>query len=153
MERRTMSEQRIGQNSKVTLHFALKFENGDVIDSNFDKEPATFTIGDSSLLPGFERGLFGLKGGDERSFKILPEQGFGTPNEQNVQVMPRSQFASDMELDHGVLVIFKDAAGGEMPGVIKDFNDQQVTVDFNHPLAGKVITFDVKIITVQNSAL
>ncbi len=148
-----MSEQRIGQNSKVTLHFALKFENGDVVDSNFDKEPATFTIGDSSLLPGFERSLFGLKSGDERSFQILPEQGFGIPNEQNVQVMPRSQFASDMELDYGVLVIFKDAAGGEMPGVIKDFNEQQVTVDFNHPLAGKVITFDVKIITVQNNAL
>ena len=148
-----MSEQRIGQNSQVTLHFALKFENGDVVDSNFDKAPATFTVGDSSLLPGFERSLFGLKGGDERSFQIPPEQGFGTPNEQNVQVMPRSDFASDMELDYGVLVIFKDAAGGEMPGVIKDFNDQQVTVDFNHPLAGKVITFDVKIITVQNSAL
>lgn len=147
-----MSEQRIGQNSTVTLHFALKFENGDIVDSNFEKDPATFTVGDSSLLPGFERTLFGLKEGDERSFEVLPGQAFGTPNEQNVQVMPRSQFDS-MELDYGVLVIFKDAAGGEMPGVIKDFNDQQVTVDFNHPLAGKVITFDVKIVAVSNSTL
>ncbi|WP_420042821.1 FKBP-type peptidyl-prolyl cis-trans isomerase [Denitrificimonas caeni] len=147
-----MSEQRIGQNSKVTLHFALKFDSGDVVDSNFDKDPATFTIGDGSLLPGFERALFGLKDGDQRSFEILPEQGFGIPNEQNVQTMPRSQF-DDMELDYGVLVIFKDAAGGEMPGVVKAFNDQQVTIDFNHPLAGKVITFDVAIITVQNSTL
>nr|WP_205341707.1 FKBP-type peptidyl-prolyl cis-trans isomerase [Denitrificimonas caeni] len=152
MERRAMSEQRIGQNSKVTLHFALKFDSGDVVDSNFDKDPATFTIGDGSLLPGFERALFGLKDGDQRSFEILPEQGFGIPNEQNVQTMPRSQF-DDMELDYGVLVIFKDAAGGEMPGVVKAFNDQQVTIDFNHPLAGKVITFDVAIITVQNSTL
>ncbi|MCK9533990.1 MAG: FKBP-type peptidyl-prolyl cis-trans isomerase [Pseudomonas sp.] len=147
-----MSEQRIGQNSRVTLHFALKFDNGDVVDSNFEKDPATFTIGDGSLLPGFERVLFGLKDGDQRSFEILPEQGFGTPNEQNVQVMPRSQF-DNMELDYGVLVIFKDAAGGEMPGVVKAFNEQQVTVDFNHPLAGKVITFDVAIITVQNNTL
>lgn len=147
-----MSEQRIGQDSKVTLHFALKFDNGDVVDSNFDKEPATFTVGDGSLLPGFERTLFGLKEGDKRSFEILPEQGFGTPNEQNIQQMPRSQFA-DMELDYGILVIFKDAAGGEMPGVVKAFNEQQVTIDFNHPLAGKVITFDVEIVTVQNSAV
>lgn len=147
-----MSEQRIGQDSKVTLHFALKFDNGDVVDSNFDKEPATFTVGDGSLLPGFERTLFGLKEGDKRSFEILPEQGFGIPNEQNIQQMPRSQFA-DMELDYGVLVIFKDAAGGEMPGVVKAFNEQQVTIDFNHPLAGKVITFDVEIVTVQNSAV
>lgn len=148
-----MSEQRIGQNSTVTLHFALKFEDGSVVDSNFDKDPATFTVGDTSLLPGFERTLFGLKEGDERSFQVLPEQAFGTPNEQNVQVMPRSQFDDSMELDYGVLVIFKDAAGGEMPGVIKEFNDQQVTVDFNHPLAGKTITFDVKIVKVQNSNL
>lgn len=147
-----MSEQRIGQNSTVTLHFSLKFDSGDVVDSNFEKDPATFTIGDSSLLPGFERVLFGLKSGDKRSFEIQPEEGFGTPNEQNVQVMPRSQF-DGMELDFGVMVIFKDAAGGEMPGVVKEFNDQQVTVDFNHPLAGQVITFDVEIIKVQNSTL
>ncbi len=147
-----MSEQRIGQNSTVTLHFALKFDSGDVVDSNFDKDPATFTVGDSSLLPGFERKLFGLKTGDKRSFEIQPEEGFGTPNEQNVQVMPRNQFDS-MELDYGVLVIFKDAAGAEMPGVVKEFNDKQVTVDFNHPLAGKVITFDVEIIKVQNSTV
>ena len=56
-----------------------------------------------------------------------------------------------MDLDYGVLVIFKDAAGGEMPGVVKEFDDQQVTIDFNHPLAGKVITFDVEIFTVQNN--
>ena len=147
-----MSEQRIGQNSTVTLHFALKFDSGDVVDSNFDKDPATFTVGDSSLLPGFERKLFGLKTGDKRSFEIQPEEGFGTPNEQNVQVMPRNQFDS-MELDYGVLVIFKDAAGAEMPGVVKEFNNKQVTVDFTHPLAGKVITFDVEIIKVQNSTV
>ena len=147
-----MSEQRIGQGSTVTLHFSLKFDNGEVVDSNFEKDPATFTIGDGSLLKGFERVLFCLKDADKRTFEILPEQGFGTPNEQNVQVMPRSQFDS-MELDYGVLVIFKDAAGGEMPGVVKAFNDQQVTIDFNHPLAVKVITFDVEIIQVQNSTV
>ena len=147
-----MSEQRIGQGSTVTLHFSLKFDNGEVVDSNFEKDPATYTIGDGSLLPGFERVLFGLKDSDKRTFEIPPEQGFGTPNEQNVQIMPRSQFDS-MELDYGVLVIFKDAAGGEMPGVVKAFNDQQVTIDFNHPLAGKVIVFDVEIIQVKNSTV
>ncbi len=147
-----MSEQRIGQNSTVTLHFALKFDNDEVIDSNFDKDPATFTVGDSSLLPGFESKLFGLKAGDKRTFTVQPEEGFGTPNEQNIQVMPRNQF-DGMELDYGVLVIFKDAAGAEMPGVVKEYNHKQVTVDFNHPLAGKVITFDVEIIQVQNSTV
>lgn len=145
-----MSEQRIGQQSTVTLHFALKLENGDVVDSNFDKEPATFTVGDGNLLPGFEQELFGLKGGDKRSSVIPPERGFGRPNEQNQQVMPRKDF-TDLEIDYGVLVIFRDAAGGEMPGVIKAFDDKEVTVDFNHPLAGRDITFEVEIIKVVNA--
>lgn len=144
-----MSEQRIGQQSTVTLHFALKLENGDVVDSNFDKEPATFTVGDGNLLPGFEQALFGFKAGDKRSIVIPPERGFGRPNEQNVQVMPRKNF-TELELEYGVMVIFRDAAGGEMPGVVKAFDDKEVTVDFNHPLAGRDITFEVEIIEVVN---
>lgn len=144
-----MSEQRIGQQSTVTLHFALKLENGDVVDSNFDKEPATFTVGDGNLLPGFEQALFGFKAGDKRSIVIPPERGFGRPNEQNVQVMPRKNF-TELELEYGVMVIFRDAAGGEMPGVVKAFDDKEVTVDFNHPLAGRDITFEVEIVEVVN---
>ncbi len=144
-----MSEQRIGQQSTVTLHFALKLENGDVVDSNFDKEPATFTVGDGNLLPGYEQALFGFKAGDKRSVVIPPERGFGRPNEQNVQVMPRKNF-TELELEYGVMVIFRDAAGGEMPGVVKAFDDKEVTVDFNHPLAGRDITFEVEIVEVVN---
>lgn len=144
-----MSEQRIGQHSTVTLHFALKLENGDVVDSNFDKEPPTFTVGDGSLLPGFEQALFGFKAGDKRTVVIPPERGFGRGNEQNVQVMPRKNF-TELDLEYGVMIIFRDAAGGEMPGVVKAFDDKEVTVDFNHPLAGRDITFEVEIIEVVN---
>ena len=141
-------ELRIGPDREVTLHFALKLENGDVVDSTFDKQPATFKVGDGNLLPGFEQALFGLKGGDQRSLPIAPEQGFGQPNPQNVQVMPRGQF-QDMELSEGLLIIFNDAANAELPGVVKAFDEQQVTIDFNHPLAGKTLSFDVEIIEVR----
>jgi len=144
-----MSEQRIGQHSTVTLHFSLKLENGDVVDSNFDKEPPTFTVGDGNLLPGFEQALFGFKAGDKRTVVIPPERGFGRGNDQNVQVMPRKNF-TELDLEYGVMVIFRDAAGGEMPGVVKAFDDNEVTVDFNHPLAGRDITFEVEIIEVVN---
>lgn len=143
-----MAEPRIGQNSQVTLHFALKLESGDVVDSTFDKQPATFVVGDGNLLPGFEAALFGLKAGDKRTLPIAPEQGFGQPNPQNVQVMPRSQF-EDMALSEGLLVIFNDAANTELPGVVKHFDDSHVTVDFNHPLAGKPLTFEVDILDVK----
>ena len=143
-----MNELRIAQGSQVTLHFAIKLENGDVVDSTFDKQPASFTVGDGSLLPGFEMALYGLKSGDRRSLPITPDQGFGQPNPQNVQVMPRSAFAA-MELSEGLLVIFNDAANAELPGVVKAFDETHVTVDFNHPLAGKNLTFDVEIIEVE----
>ena len=99
-------------------------------------------------LAALEQALFGLKAGDKRSLPISPEQGFGQPNPQNVQVMPRSQF-TDMPLSEGLLIIFQDAAKGELPGVVKAFDEQQVSIDFNHPLAGKPLTFEVEIIEVK----
>ena len=143
-----MTELRIGPDREVTLHFAIKLEDGNVVDSTFDKRPASFRFGDGNLLPGFELAIQGLKSGDKRSLIIEPENGFGQPNPQNVQIMPRDQF-TEMELGEGLLVIFRDAAGGELPGVVKAFNDQQVTVDFNHPLAGKRLTFEVEILEVK----
>jgi len=143
-----IQELRIGPDKQVTLHFALKLDNGDVVDSTFDKKPATFKVGDGNLLPGFEQAIYGLKAGDKRSLSISPEQGFGQGNPQNVQIMPRSQF-QEMELSEGLLVIFNDAANAELPGVVKAFDDSQVTIDFNHPLAGKALSFDVEIIEVK----
>ena len=143
-----MVDVRIGADTEVTLHFALKLEDGNVVDSTFDKQPATFKVGDGNLLPGFEVALYGFKAGDKRSLQIEPENAFGQPNPQNVQVMPRSQFA-DMELSEGLLIIFNDAANAELPGVVRQFDGEQVTIDFNHPLAGKRLTFDVEIVDVQ----
>lgn len=143
-----MTETRIGQNTEVTLHFALHLENGDTVDSTFDKAPAVFKVGDGNLLPGFEAALFGFKAGDKRTVTVPPENAFGQPNSQNVQVMPRSQFTG-MELSEGLLVIFNDAANTELPGVVKVFDDAQVTIDFNHPLAGKTLSFEVEILEVR----
>ena len=148
MTDQVLAEQRIGQNTEVTLHFALRLENGDTVDSTFDKDPATFKVGDGNLLPGFEAAIFGFKAGDKRTLEILPENAFGQPNPQNVQIIARSQF-KDMELSEGLLVIFNDAANTELPGVVKGFDDDQVTIDFNHPLAGKTLTFEVEIKDVK----
>ncbi|MBA1244061.1 MULTISPECIES: FKBP-type peptidyl-prolyl cis-trans isomerase [Pseudomonas] len=143
-----MSDVRIGQHTEVTLHFALHLEDGNTVDSTFDKAPATFKVGDGNLLPGFENALFGLKAGDKRDLTVPPENAFGQPNPQNLQVMPRKQFEG-MELAEGLLVIFNDAANAELPGIVKAFDDQQVTVDFNHPLSGKTLRFEVQILDVR----
>lgn len=87
MTEQVLAEQRIRQNTEVTLHFALRLENGDTVDSTFDKAPATFKVGDGNLLPGFEAALFGFKAGDKRTLTIAPENAFGQPNPQNVQII------------------------------------------------------------------
>lgn len=138
----------IGEGTEVTLHFALKLENGDVIDSNFNGNPATFIVGDGNLLPGFERALFGMAAGESNIFVIKPEDGFGQSNPNNMQEIPRDQFDEGLELIEGLMLSFADAQKTELPGVVAAFDDKTVTVDFNHPLAGRNILFEVAILQV-----
>lgn len=149
----TEAEGVIGPGTTVTLHFALRLEDGEVIDSNFDQEPPTFTVGDEQLLPGFEQALFGLKAGDARTFNMAPEDGFGQHNPSNIQHMPRAQFDADLQLEEGLVLSFADAQQTELPGVVREFDDQQVVVDFNHPLAGRNIIFEVAILRVEPAQL
>ena len=130
----------------VTLHFSLVLEDGHIIDSNFESEPATFSVGDGNLLPGFESILMGLVNGDEREFTIPPEQAFGQHNPQNVQAVERGNFDQE-ELELGAMFSFQNG-DGELPGVIVVVDDNEVMIDFNHPLAGKNIIFRVKIIDI-----
>ena len=142
-----MSEQ-IGPGKKVTLHFAIKLEDGQVVDSNFESKPATFAVGDGNLLPGFEQALHGMSVGDKGTLRIQPEQAFGMPNPSNVQTMPLDRFA-DMDLQPGLVLSFADAANGELPGVVKAIESDQVEIDFNHPLAGHTLYFEVEILQIQ----
>ena len=135
----------INDKSSVTLNFQLQLPDGQIIDSNFDKAPATFKIGDGNLMPGFESALMGLTAGDEKTTIIESENAFGKPNPQNIQNIKREDFAKDIELQQGLIISFADANNSELPGVIKSWDEKWVEVDFNHPLAGKEITFKVKI--------
>jgi FKBP-type peptidyl-prolyl cis-trans isomerase SlpA len=136
----------IDSGTTVTSHFSLTLENGHIVDSNFEASPATFTVGDGNLLPGFESPLMGLFDGDEREFSILPENAFGQHNPQNVQAVERNNF-EDGELELGTMFSFQNG-DGELPGVVVEVQDNEVMVDFNHPLAGQIILFTVKIISV-----
>lgn len=139
----------VGPGTTVTLHFAVRLKDGEEIDSTFGKEPAVFTVGDGNLLPGFEKALFGLKAGDEEVLTIAPEDGFGQHNPSNLQEIPRAQFGDDIELEKGLMLSFADAQKAELPGVVSEFDDEKVVIDFNHPLAGRDILFDVAILNVE----
>jgi len=143
----------IEANTRVTLNFSLSLETGEEVDTNFGQDPVTFVMGDGSLLPGFERRLLGMRSGDEAEFKIPPEEGFGAPQEDNIQRMPRSDFDGDAPLEPGMLFSFADAAGDEVPGMVAAVDDDVVTVDFNHPLSGRTIHFKVRIARVEPAEL
>ncbi|MDX1757268.1 MAG: FKBP-type peptidyl-prolyl cis-trans isomerase [Marinobacter sp.] len=144
-----MNELPVDKGTRVTLHFALKFADGQVIDSTFDKEPATLEIGDENLPENFEAYLMGMTAGEQASYEVPPEKGFGQHNPSNVQMFKRSDFSADMVLEPGVMISFADARQAELPGVVSKVEGDQVEVDFNHPLAGRTLTFEVEIIDVE----
>lgn len=144
-----MNELPIDKGTRVTLHFALKFTDGQVIDSTFDKEPASLEIGDDNLPENFEAYLLGMKAGEQASYEVPPEKGFGQTNPNNVQVFKRSEFGADMVLEPGVMISFADARQTELPGVVSRVEGDEVTVDFNHPLAGRTLVFEVQVIDVE----
>ena len=143
----------VSEGTRVFLNFSLGLEDGSEIDNNFAGDPVDFAIGDGSLLPGFERLLFGMSGGQRQMFTVAPENAFGQPNDNNLQYLPRDQFDDDVELEIGLVFSFADAAGGELPGMIIAFDEQEVTIDFNHPLAGRTILFDVLVHRVEPAEL
>lgn len=144
-----MNDLPIDKGTKVTLHFALKFTDGQIVDSTFEKAPATLEIGDDNLPENFEAYLLGLKAGDRETFEVPPEKAFGQHNPSNVQSFKRHEFSADMVLEPGVVVSFADARQQELPGVVSRVEGDEVDVDFNHPLSGRTLIFEVEIIDVE----
>jgi len=136
----------ISPESKIELFFEIRLLDGAIVDSNFNKQAATFTIGDGNMLAGFESVLIGLQEQQKAVFTLEPEQAFGMPNPSNMQSVARSKF-TDMELEEGLMISFQDPSG-ELPGVVSSFDDKEVIIDFNHPLAGKTLEFEVEIVKV-----
>ncbi|MDP4549015.1 MAG: FKBP-type peptidyl-prolyl cis-trans isomerase [Marinobacter sp.] len=144
-----MNDLPIDKGTRVTLHFALKFQDGETVDSTFGKKPATLEIGDENLPENFEAYLMGLKAGDHKTFEVPPEKAFGQHNPTNLQTFKRHEFSADMVLEKGVVISFADARQQELPGVISRVEGDEVEVDFNHPLAGRTLSFEVQIIDVE----
>ncbi len=137
----------ISPGKRISLHFSLAPEDDPaaIIDSNFDKTAVSFEFGDGNLLPGFEHSMLGMKAGDKKTLTIKAEQAFGHSNEDNIRAYPAYQFPADLVLAKGLMINFSDVGGNEQAGVVRDFNADEVIIDFNHPLAGLNILFTVEI--------
>ncbi len=140
----------IDKSSEVIMHFDLKLEDGSAADSTrVNNKPAKLQMGDGSLTPSFEDCLLGLKQGDKQSFTLSPEDAFGLPNPDNIHYMDKSRFGADTPLEPGTIIAFSQPDGSEVPGIVRESAGDSVTVDFNHPLAGQTVIFDVEILGVS----
>jgi FKBP-type peptidyl-prolyl cis-trans isomerase SlpA len=142
---------KISENSEVLFHFSIKLTDGSAADSTkVHNKPAKLVMGDGSLTENFEKCLLGLVAGDEKSFKLAPEDAFGLPNPDNIYYVDKSKFGTDTPAEVGAIIAFTQPDGTDLPGLIREVAGDSVTVDFNHPLAGQPVEFEVEILEVHN---
>jgi FKBP-type peptidyl-prolyl cis-trans isomerase SlyD len=133
------------KNSVVGITYTVT-EDGknEVIDSNVGSTPLEFITGQNYIIPGLEKGLVGLSKGDHKQIKVPAAEAYGEYNPEAVEVVPREQFEG-IDLQKGMMLYGQDANGNSIPVIVKDFDDEKVIIDFNHPLAGKDLVFDVTV--------
>jgi FKBP-type peptidyl-prolyl cis-trans isomerase SlpA len=143
----------VADGSHLTLHYRLSLaETGDDVISTFGGRPATLQIGAGQLAEPLERCLLGLTEGEHRVFELAPGEAFGDRNPDLVRRISRRVFDenTDPQADYGAgdLVEFNAPGGGRLAGVLKEITDAHALFDFNHPLAGQPVVFEVRILGV-----
>lgn len=127
----------------------IVLEDGSTADSTkASGKPAKLNIGDETLSPAFEAELINLAQGDKHSFTLQAADAFGESNPDAIHHMDRTKFPADMNLEAGVIVSFAGPGGSEIPGIVRDVLGDSVTVDLNHPLAGRAVTFELEVVQV-----
>lgn len=140
---------RIEHDSEVAMEFELKLADGTPVDAMGPEEPFVFQMGSEELPAGIERYLLGLAEGDERVLEIPAAEAYGEATDEGIQHISRSEFPADWELTPGSGVTFSLPDGSEVPATIMSCSDDEVEVDFSHPLSGHDIVMNVKILRVR----
>ncbi len=133
----------------VTVHYRGLLEDGTVFDSSEGREPLTFTLGAGEVIPGFEQGVIGLEPGDKATVTIQPDDAYGPRYEEAVQEVPLDLFGESAP-DVGMLVNVIAEDGTPLTAQITAISDDlmNATLDFNHPLAGRTLTFEIELISI-----
>nr|WP_283105266.1 FKBP-type peptidyl-prolyl cis-trans isomerase [Shewanella seohaensis] len=127
----------------------IVLEDGSTADSTkASGKPARLNIGDGTLSPAFEAQLVSLNEGDKHNFTLEAVDAFGESNPDAIHYMDRTRFPADMELEVGVIVSFAGPGGSEIPGIVREVAGDSITVDLNHPLAGRKVTFELDVVKV-----
>jgi len=135
------------QGDRVKVHYKGMLDDGTEFDSSAGKEPIDFTVGEHKVIAGFEDGVVGLAVGEKKRVVIGPEDAYGPYLQDKVATLPRAQLPEDIELRPGA-ILKGETPEGPVMFLVTDVQGDQVTIDGNHPLAGKALTFEIEVVEI-----
>lgn len=136
----------ITADSVVSIHYTLRDNDGNILDSSSGRDPLTYIHGRGNLIPGMEEGIEGKSNGDQFDLKVAPEKGYGVINSELIQKVPRTAFG-EQKIDAGMQF---NTQNGQVV-TVKEVGLESVTVDANHPLAGVDLNFSVEVVSVRKA--
>ncbi len=140
----------VQQDDVVSIDYTLTDSQGNVIDSSEGAEPLEYLHGHNNLIPGLESELTGMAVGDEKQVTVAPEDAYGPRQEDATQIIPTDAFPPDMQVEPGMALEMRDTTTGQVFEVyVTEIRPEGVVVDFNHPLAGVTLNFDVKVVGIR----
>ena len=135
--------------TKIKVHYTGTLNDGTVFDSSDGKEPLEFTIGNNEVIAGFENGIKEMKLNQEKTIKISPKDAYGEKNNQLIREIPRSKMPADINVEVGNQIVLKVPTGQQVASIVTEIAKDIIIIDFNHPLAGKELTFKVKVVGIN----
>jgi|10_taG_2_1085330.scaffolds.fasta_scaffold00828_10 peptidylprolyl isomerase len=135
--------------NQVTVHYRGHLADGTEFDNSYNREtPIEFQVGSGQMLGGFDSAVVGMSVGDKKSITLLPNEAYGEINPDAKTVIPRAAFPETIELTEGLPVPLATPDGQQVLGSIRTLNEETVTVDLNHPLAGQELQFDIELVSI-----
>ncbi|PIN86059.1 peptidylprolyl isomerase [Candidatus Woesearchaeota archaeon CG10_big_fil_rev_8_21_14_0_10_44_13] len=135
--------------SKVKVDYVGTLDDGTVFDSSENTGPLSFEVGAGQVIPGFEKGVIGMKKGEEKKISIPAKDAYGERNEQMVQPVPKNMVNVGREVKEGMMLGLQAPNGQKIPVRVSKVDDDNVYLDMNHPLAGKNLNFDVTMVSIE----
>ena len=131
----------------IKISYTGTLDDGTVFDSSENHDaPLEFTVGSGQVISGFDEAVKGMEVGEEKTFRIEAADAYGEPNPAMMQTVPRSMLQCDTEITAGMTIVVGTADDQQMPARISEVTDETLTLDMNHPLAGKALTFSIKVV-------
>jgi FKBP-type peptidyl-prolyl cis-trans isomerase SlyD len=135
----------------VSLDYRLHLGDGDIIDESLPADPFVYMHGSGQIVPGLERSLEGLVVGDERKVVVEPGDGYGEYQPDGLQEIPRDAFPREVNLEIGQQFEARSPKGETFPMIVKELRRESIVVDLNHPLAGRTLHFDVRVLSIRDA--